>query len=304
MAAALLVAAAPAGAVTVGTNLNQTPAGGAGCEVALLPPPSCSIFDGLTSQTPPGQWRVTSARVRTGSRSGPMRFTMIQALRSKSGAAGIICCTASSQGPVFTPPANSNTRVNLNLPAVNTTEVIDREQIEVIDYLGISLLNQTASIAFAPAQFGSSFFAPAFATGATQLGGALPSLTPMINAQFESCRGSSSDASTSATPCAPRRFSVSSKVRSLGDGSSARIKARVPSAGTLRVRQAGKGKNLLRRTSSKAKKAGNARVKAELDGRGKRILKRRGRVKVGVRVAFKPKNGPASAKKLRVTFRR
>ena len=87
MAAALLVAAAPAGAITVGTNLNQTPAGGAGCEVELLPPPSCSIFDGLTSQTPPGQWRVTSARVRTGSRSGPMRFTMIQALRSKSGAA-------------------------------------------------------------------------------------------------------------------------------------------------------------------------------------------------------------------------
>ncbi len=299
-----LTAAAPAGAVTVGTNLNQTPAGGAGCEVALIPPPSCSIFDGLTAQTPRGQWRVTSARVRTGPRSGPMRFTMIQALRSKSGAGGIICCTASSQGPVFTPPANSTTRVNLNLPAVNTTEIVDREQIEVVDYLGISLLNQSASIAFAPAQFGSSFFDRAFTTGATQLGGALPGLTPMINAQFQACSRSSSGASTSASPCAPLRFSVSSKVRSLGDGSAVRLKARVPSAGAVRVGQAGRGKSLLRSTSSKAKKAGTVGVKASLNARGKRVLKRRGRVKVKVRVTFKPKSGSASTKKLRVTFKR
>ncbi len=299
-----LLFAQPAGAVNIGTNLNQTPLGGAGCEVALIPPPSCSMFDGATAQTPPGQWRVTSARVRTGPRSGPMRFTMIQALRSKSGAGGIICCTASSQSRVFTPPANSTTRINLNLPAVNTTEIVDREQIEVIDYLGISLLNSSASIAFAPAQFGSSFFNPAFSTGATQLGGALPGLTPMINARFQACPRSSSGASTSATPCAPRQFSVSSRVRSLGDGSAVRITARVPSAGTLRVRQAGKGRSMLRRTSSKAKKAGTSRVKARLNARGKRVLKRRGRVKVKVRVAFKPKSGTASSKKLRVTFRR
>jgi len=298
-----LLAAAPAGAVTVGTDLNQTPAAGAGCEVLLIPPPSCSFFDGLVAQTPPGQWRVTSARVRTGPRSGPMRVTMIQALRSKSGAGGIICCTASSQSGVFTPPANSTTRINLNLPAVNTTEVVDNEQIEVIDYLGISLLNPSASIAFAPAQFGSSFFTPAFATGATQLGGGLPGLAPMVNAQFEACNRSSSGASASATPCAPRRFSVSSRVRSLGNGSTVRITARVPSAGSLSVRQAGKGKNLLRRTSSKAKKAGTSRVKARLNARGKRILKRRGRVKVLARVTFRPKSGPASAEKLRITFR-
>ncbi len=300
-----MFAAAPAGAVTVGTNLNQTPAGGAGCEVALIPPPSCSIFDGLTAQTPPGQWRVTSARVRTGPRSGPMRFTMIQALRSKSGAGGIICCTASSQSRVFTPPANSTTRINnLNLAAVNTTEIVDREQIEVIDYLGISLLNPSASIAFAPAQFGSSFFDRAFTTGATQLGGALPGLTPMIDARFQACARSSSGASASAVACAPRSFSVSQRVRSLGDGSAVRITARVPSAGTLRVRQAGKGKSLLRRTSSKAKKAGTARLKARLNARGERVLKRRGRVKVKVRVAFKPRSGSAASKKLRVTFRR
>ena len=229
---------------------------------------------------------------------------MIQALRSKSGAGGIICCTASSQGPVFTPPANSTTRVNLNLPAVNTTEVVDREQIEVVDYLGISLLDPSASVAFAPAQFGSSFFDRAFTTGATQLGGALPGLTPMINARFQACSRSSSGASISATPCAPLRFSVSSRVRSLGDGSAVRIKARVPSPGTLRVGQAGKGKSLLRSTSSKAKKAGTARVQARLNARGKRVLKRRGRVKVTVKVTFRPKSGTASPKKLRVIFKR
>lgn len=309
--AAVLAAAAPAGAVTIGPALNQTPAFGAGCEVVLISnllpaPPSCSMFDPFTAQTPRGQWRVSSASVRTGPRSGPMRFTMIQALRSKSGAGGIICCTASSQSPVFTPAANSTTRVSLNLPAVNTTELIDREQVEVVDYLGITLLSQAGSIAFVGSpSAATTFFAPAFNQGSTQLGGAIPySAVPMIRGKFESCGASGSGASASATACAPRRFSVARPTRLLSNGTRARITAKVPKAGTLTVRQSGAGATLVRKSSSKVRRAGTAELTAKLNSRGNRVLRKRGRVKVSLRVTFKPKGGKASSKKIKVTYRR
>ncbi len=296
--------ASPASAATVGANLNQTPAFGAGCGALLIPPPSCAFFDPVTAQTPPGNWRVTSARVRTGPTSGPMRITMIQALRSKSGAGGVICCTASAQGPVFTPPANSTTRVNLNLPAVNTTEVVDNEQIEVIDYLGISLVNQAGSIAFAPAQFGSTFFDRAFSVGETRLGGGLPSLAPMISAELQPCGALGSSASTSATPCAPRRFAVSQRARLSGNGTSARITVAVPRAGRVVVRGTGSAARLLRRSALSTKEAGRFKVRARLSSKGKRVLDRRGRVKVRLRVSFKPKSGKRVSKNVRVRFRR
>lgn len=309
--AAPLVFASPAAAVTVGPSLNQTPAFGAGCEVVLISnllpaPPSCSMFDPVTAQTPRGRWRVTSAQVRTGPRTGPMRFTMIQALRSKSGAGGVICCTASSMGPAFTPPANSTTRVPLNLSAVNTTQVIDREQIEVVDYLGITLLSQAGSIAFATSAVpGTTFFAPAFTPGAQRLGGAIPyPVIPMIRGEFRPCGALGSAASVSATACVPRRFAVSSRVRVSGNGTNARVNVAVPAAGTLVVSGAGSAGRLLRRTRSKAGKAGRFRVTAKLNSRGKRKLRSKGRLAVTVKVRFNPRNGKAKAKKIKVKFRR
>lgn len=300
-----------AGAVTVGTNLGQAPAFGAGCEVSqlgnVLPiPRNCSMFSPVAGQTPRGQWRVVSARVRTGPRAGPMRITMIQALRSKSGAGGVICCTASSQSRVFTPPANSVATVNLNLPAVNTTEVIDREVIEVVDYLGISLLNQTGSVAFVAAQpAATTFFAPAFPTGATRLGGAIPySVVPMINARFQSCRASASGASVSATPCAPRRFSVSPRARVVRRGTLGRFTARVPTRGTLRVGQIGSGPKLVGSAARRATKPGGLRLNIKLNARGRKALSRRGVVQARVRVSFRPRIGRAYTQILRVTFRR
>lgn len=309
--AAFALAPAAAGAVQIGPVLNQTAAFEAGCEVVLISqslpaPSSCSMFDPSTAQTPPGRWRVAAARVRTGPRTGPMRFTMIQALRSKSGAGGVICCTASSQGPVFTPRVNSVTRVRLNLPAVNTVRLIDRERVEVMDYLGVTLLNQAGSVEFAGSPSAATLlFAPAFTPGATRLGAAIPpSAIPMIRGNFKSCGGSGSNASSSAVACAPRRFSVSHRTPLFGKGTKARIKAKVPRAGSLRVRQAGRGASLLRRTSSKARKAGRATVPAKLNARGKRLLRKRGRVKVRVRVVFKPRKGKASSKKIQIQFRR
>jgi hypothetical protein len=307
----LLSVAASASAVNVGPRLNQTPAFSAGCEVALVStlqpvPPSCSLFDPVTAQTPRGQWRVTSATVRTGPRPGPMRFTMIQALRSKSGAGGVICCTASSMGPVFTPRANSSTRVRLNLAAVNTTEVVDREQIEVVDYLGITLLNQAGSIAFASTPVaGTNYFSPAFTPGALRLGGAIPySVIPMIRAVFQPCGGSGSGASSSAVACAPRRFSVSRRVRRKAGGKLALLTARVPGRGRVIVQQQSRGASLVRRRATVVRRPGTVRPAARLTARGVRILRRRGKVRVAVRVTFRPGAGRPSSRTIVVTFRR
>ena len=310
-AIAALLFAPSAGAVTVGKNLGQVPAFAAGCEVSLISntlpmPPSCSMFDPVAGQTPRGQWRVVSARIRTGPRTGPMRITMIQALRSKSGAGGVICCTASSQSRVFTPPANSVATVNLNLSAVNTTEVVDREIIEVVDYLGISMLNQAGSIAFVAAQpAATTFFHPAFATGATRLGGAIPfSVVPMINARLQSCRASASGASVSATPCAPRRFSASPRVRRVRRGTVARFTARVPRRGTVRVTQAGRGPRLVLSTARRATRPGGVRLNVKLNARGRRVLRRRGVVRTTLQMTFRPASGRATSKTVRAIFRR
>ena len=208
--AGFFTVAGSASAATVGTNPGQTPAFGAGCEVSsispLLPvPASCSMFDPFTSQTPRGNWRVTSARVRTGARSGPMQVVMIRALRSQAGTQGVICCFEAASGPVFNPPPNRIARVNLNLPAVNTVQVIDGERVEVVDYLGISLLNQSASIGFAntptPA---TTFFAPAFTPGATRLGGAIPPpVTPMVTAEMSRCAGTASSGRAGISAACP-----------------------------------------------------------------------------------------------------
>ena len=235
-----------------------------------------------------------------------MRFTMIQALRSKSGAGGVVCCTASSMGPAFTPPANSTTRVQLNLSAVNTTEVIDREQVEVVDYLGITLLSQAGSIAFAPTLTpATTFFSPAFTPGATRLGGAIPyPVVPMISGEFQPCGALGSGASNSATACAPRRFAISPRTRLSGDGSSARITVAVPAAGTLVASCPGSAGAILRKTKSKVSKAGRFKVTARLNARGKRKLARKGRLTLRVKVTFKPRNGKAKSKNIRIKFRR
>lgn len=213
--AASAAMAAPAHAVTIGTALNVPPATGEGCEVIVLPglrqlgapvPPSCTFFAPNT-QTPPGNHVVTTGRIRTGPRTGPMVFTAVEALRSKATSAdgtpgGVICCVASGESQVFTPPPNSVVEVPISLPMKNTTELIDGEQIEVIDYLGITLLDLRSSVPLgnfsAPA---TSFFAPALRAGRQDLMNGLGyPVIPLINGEFTPCAGASAARPTAATP--------------------------------------------------------------------------------------------------------
>ena len=191
--AVVALAAAPVAQaqVTVGAPLGLPANAAEGCETVVFPsirqvvgvPPSCTFF-GLdaagrwTSQTPRGRWLITQARVRTGPRVGPMVFTVIRMMRSQATTdlapfvAGTICCTTPFESQVFTPAPNSVNTVPVRLPVANTVEVIDGEPIEVVDHLGISVLDRSSTlpIHFAtpggPGQTSNtSFIAPAIRPG-------------------------------------------------------------------------------------------------------------------------------------------
>lgn len=187
---AMALLAAPAShAITVGAPLNlpanpgPTPppnaffSNSAGCDYILSfygPPPSCTflgndVSGAWTSQISRGRWVVTTARVRTGPRVGPMVFTVIRFTRSQAGAGGVICCSVPVESQVFTPAPNTINAIPVNLPMVNTVDVINGEPIEIVDYLGISLLSLGSS---APAHIppggtsaNTSYIAPAIRQG-------------------------------------------------------------------------------------------------------------------------------------------
>ena len=174
--------------VAFGPPLNvAAPNTAEGCEFLVLPPlrlpgaipPSCTMF-GINfggqwlSNPTPGQWTLTQANVRTGPRTGPMQFVVLRAFRSQDSPTpegmGAICCTAVQVSQVFTPPANQITTINTNLPMSNTVDIVNGERVEVVDRLGISLLNLNSSL---PAVIGvnapasMSIFGPAFGRGQT-----------------------------------------------------------------------------------------------------------------------------------------
>lgn len=194
---AMIIPSTAGAQVAIGPALNQPPATNEGCEAGILPPlratvpipPSCTLF-GANLQVPRGNWTVTAVNVRTGARTGPMRVQIVQALRSQAqapgnpGASGAICCTSPAQSQVFTLPPNSITTVPVNVPVRNTREIIDGEPIEVVDYIGLSLLDLSSSLpAAADPSSVASLFYPALNQGGQQLlGPSLPGALPLVSA--------------------------------------------------------------------------------------------------------------------------
>jgi hypothetical protein len=60
--------------------------------------------------------------------------------------AGVICCQTLIQSQVFTPPPNRTTTVTVNLPMSNGVIDMGGEPVELVDYLGLSLLDQRSSL--------------------------------------------------------------------------------------------------------------------------------------------------------------
>ena len=353
-AAAMLLPSA-AGAVTVGAPLGAPANQIEGCEYVVLPslrplgvPASCTFLGvdsagAWTAQTPPGSWTITTARVRTGPRVGPMVFTVLRALRSQAGSppAGIICCTTPVESQVFTPAPNTVNEVPVNLPVVNTVEDIEGEPVEVVDYLGISLLDLNSSVPFNVAggsTANASFIAPAIRAGQQRLvDGTLPAATVLVNGEYQPApTAPGAAAPTTAVPPPttidpPPPFGLLPGARLLPGGARARLGVDAPGSGLLRafsplagrartssVHAAGesrarrKGKRqgkrrkprLLIPAHRRIKQAGKAYITVKLTKAGKRRLRKRGKLRLPLRFVFKSDDGGVTRRNRDLTFRR
>jgi hypothetical protein len=289
-----LLSPAAGGAVTVGAPLGLSANVSDSCQglVIVGVAPSCTMFGSdaggaWTSQTPRGSWRITRARVRTGPSVGPMAFTVLRALRSQAGSppAGVICCTVPAESQVFTPAPNTVNELTVNLPAFNTVENIDGEPVEIVDYLGISMLNLNSSLpvhratsAADPAASASfTAFIPAIRAGqqALQFGGFFESAV-LVNGEFEPAN-SGEPATVPPEPVAPvlpppppaNSFAFLPRVRQL-PGGRARLGMNLPGPGLLSAllaRGAGAASLSARGSKSPSRRAGKGK---RGNGKGKR----------------------------------
>lgn len=85
-----------------------------GANSCLLVTFSAGSVAGLPATQPSGPGTVTSASVRVGPVSGPMRFVRMRILFQNG--FGAACCSLEQVGAVFTPQPNATTTVPLNFP--------------------------------------------------------------------------------------------------------------------------------------------------------------------------------------------
>ncbi len=151
--------AAPA--ATVGPTLNFTPTSGVTCADGLViqsnpafPQPfafpganSCLVLTvsagaaaNQPTMQPPGPGTVTTATVRVGPVTGPMRFVRMRI--SHQNGFGTFCCSVEQVGPTFTPQANADTTVALNFPIGFTAKPppTDTATIAFNDQIGLQVL--------------------------------------------------------------------------------------------------------------------------------------------------------------------
>ena len=354
-AAAMLLPSA-AGAVTVGAPLSLPANVGVSCQGLVMfgMPPGCTLFGGDSRgglDLADAAWQLDDhpARVRTGPNVGPMVFTVMRALRSQAGSppAGIICCTAPVESQVFTPAPNTVNEVPVNLPVVNTVENIEGEPVEVVDYLGISMLDLNSSLplhvatsAADPAVNASfSYFIPPIRVGqqAMQAGGRFESAV-LVNGEYQPApattpvagnrRAGHAAARRRRRPprsaccpgcgCCPAARAPGSASNAPGAGL---LRAFSPLAGRARTSSVhhASGEHRARRKSKKNKRskprllvpahrrikqAGKAYITVKLTKAGKRRLRRRGKLKLPLRVVFKPDDGSVTRLSRHLTFRR
>lgn len=299
---------------TVGAPLNLPANTSEGCEAVVFPslrqvvgvPPSCTFF-GLdaagnwTSQTPRGRWVITRARVRTGPRVGPMVFTVIRMMRSQATTdqapfvAGTICCTTPFESQVFTPAPNSVNTIPVRIPVANTVEMIDGEPIEVVDYLGISLLNLGSSVPMHLATPGgpgqtsnTSFIAPAIRPGEQRNsdGTLLQPSVLLVNGDYQAAgvgpppagappRLSAVDIARLAFAAAPRGPSVRAAARRVPVGTTVSYRLAAPATTRFVVerRKAGRkvrGKCRQRTRKNRGRKKCHLRLKGSFRHQGAR----------------------------------
>lgn len=153
--------AAGGAAATVGPTLNFTPTSGVTCADGLViqsnaafpqpfafqGAPSCLVLTvsagaaaNQPTMQPPGPGTVTTATVRVGPVTGPMRFVRMRI--SYQNGFGAFCCSVEQFGQTFTPQANADTTVALNFPIGFTARPAptDTTTIAFNDQIGLQVL--------------------------------------------------------------------------------------------------------------------------------------------------------------------
>ncbi len=292
LVALTLAAPGAAQAVTVGAPLNVPPSTNSGCEALVYtgpPPPSCTLLGNnvsgaWTSQTPRGNWVITTARVFAGPRVGPMVFTVIRATRSQAGAGGLICCTTPVESQVFVPRPNAINEIPVQMAVKNTVDVIDGEPIETVDYLGISLLdlNSSGPVAATNESENLSYIAPAIRQGQQRLAdGSRGSVRVLVNGEYQPAGAGGPGGGAGADQLAPaltrfglsrNRFAAANRGGSVAAKVGTTIRYRLSEASTVTFRVRRKGaRRALKGSFTHKGKAGANRLRFTGRLRGRKL---------------------------------
>jgi hypothetical protein len=335
IALALLVvlAAAPSSAsatTTFGANLGRAPDNPYTCGSFGFQ--SCSwesiqLTTGESGFPPVGTGRISRVRVRVGSVTGPMQIVVEEALRQDNpadpGHPTYACCKAINLSQVFTPAPNAITTVAVNLPVRQDAAPDPNTGYYVDDHLALSVLDPNVPI-------------PASSDGNASDGGWFPAwqlgqerCCPYGTAGFVILFNADWDPADSApgTGGSPPGgggggaggvpITLGKLVRDSTRGT-ARLGVTVPGAGLLRLidaaRAAGssraavaKKKALIKSIKRNTKKPGKVTVKIKPSKAGKAILRKKGKLKVKVRISFTPAGGTKSTtatKKIKLKLKR
>lgn len=338
----LLVAAPPAGAVPFGTDLNRPPSIAAGfCPDFLYSTPgvpegqscaweSTNFQTGENTFPPVGLGVVTRVRVRVGGSTGPMQVVVLRGLRSSNtpggilpdpddpeqkrriytpGSAGYSCCKAVGLSQVFVPAPGTITAFDVNLPTRNDIAPDPTTGVYVGDFLALQVLRPDVRIpAAADPNFITGGFFPAW----------------QLNEERASIYGTTGggillNADWSPTPgrgdvipgFGPLRFA--NRI----------LPVQVPGPGILRVTDARLGRAAAnaaaiayaaRKSSRRSRikpvlkaitQKGTARVRIRPSKTGLATLRRKGRLKLKLRLTFTPVGSPSAATAtVRVTLKR
>jgi hypothetical protein len=142
-----------------------------------------------------------------------------------------------------------------------------------------------------------------------KIDGGLASPTPAVPCDGDACQGSDNNGPTvptaatltfagpeQATPGKTLKVSAS-KLKTVV-GSTAKLKVKLPAAGVVTITGGS-----IRKATERSGKARQLTIPVKLSAKAKRTLKKRGTLKVGVRIGFKPAAGSNSSLRLTLTFK-
>ena len=108
------------------------------------------LSSGYTNSTvgsdsiPPGSGTLTTASVRIGATTGPMRFVMVRGFYNVDNG-NSSCCVVLLQSKTFTPARNAVTTEKVNFPIVSNNSIVDGD-LEVFDVLGLLVMSASTPI--------------------------------------------------------------------------------------------------------------------------------------------------------------